>query len=178
MNSLGKIVVVRLEYNKYFISYTDIKEVTLESLDLDLENIWFRAFCPIEIIDVFDSVDSIDHYTIQYMEKYGISNVRSKEYLSDSISLEKHIHKSILEKMLGPLGEKVYKDIENEYHFGANDSLWDHSRPAISSVNDKYKNKSFLDIDYYDTTGKCEVCFGKEAHREGCLYIHIRSLPK
>jgi hypothetical protein len=169
MNSVGKIVLVGLEYGKYFVVYTEGHCLTLESLELDYENIWFRAFTPLEIIEIHEKIEkeALDTYTIQYMEKYGIGNVRSHEYLSQTISLGKDIYISILKKMLGSEWSKIYSQIHNRMD----------SEKKMYSVDEKYKDHEFLDVDFYNKTKRCESCFCKENHAPKCIYIHIRPLP-
>jgi len=175
MNSMGKIVLVRLEYGKYFVVYTEVETLTIESLELDYENIWFRAFIPVEITEMHEKIEkeALDTYTIQYMEKYGIGNVRSNEYLSDNIRLDKDIYKSILKKMVGSEWSKLYSQINDMYH-RMDDRMDDRKKP---SIDEKYKDHEFLDVDFYNKTRRCESCFCKENHAPKCIYIYIRPLP-
>jgi hypothetical protein len=159
MASLGKIVVLGLEYDKYYVHYTEQEIFTIESIAAELDNTkhWIRCFPAVEIVEVVEniSIDKTEQYTIQYMQKYGIANVRSKDYLyADRNSLDKTAYKSVLEKVVGPNWKKIYSDIEYENFYGPADDGED-----TRAVDPKYRNGPFLSVDYYNKTHRCDYCF-------------------
>ena len=191
MSSLGKIVLLGLEYEKYYVHYTEQDAYTIESIaaELDSTKHWIKCFQIVEILEVIENIseDEIDNYTIQYMQKYGIANVRSNEYLyTDRNSLDKIHYKSVLEQVVGPTWRKIYSDIQYENFHGLADPQNDtqsvdekyRNGPFLTrAVDEKYRNGPFLCVDYYNKTKRCECCLRKDMHMENCCYRYIRKLP-
>ena len=169
MESIGKVVLLELEYGKYFVHFTQQFEITVESIlpELDTTNIWFRAFPLVKIGRIIENVSDteIDTHTIHVMKEHRISNVRSYNYAchrTDSYSLDEKVYRSILEKMLGEREARmVYSD----------------SDMPDNKDNNIYENAPVMDGKYYNTVGRCDCCLKKDAHIEKCCYEYIRPLP-
>ena len=172
MESIGKVVLIDLEYGKYFVHFTQQLEVTVESILPELDTIWVRAFPIVKIGRIIENVSAtdIDTHTIQFMKEYGISNVRSDNYACHrSYSLDENVYRSILEKMLGEReARRVYSAMCNSKY----------NMNETSQVMDvKYENAPVMDVNYYNTVGRCDCCLKKDAHIENCCYVYIRPLP-
>lgn len=174
MESIGKVVLIELEYGKYFVHFTQQLEITVESILPELDTIWFRAFPIVKIGRIIENVSDsdIDTHTIQFMKEYGISNVRSDNYTcyrTDYYSLDPKVYRSILEKMLGEKeARRIYSDMhDSKYNMKENSPV----------MYEKYENSPVMDVKYYNTVGRCECCLKKDEHIENCCYVYIRPLP-
>ena len=76
------IYVLKLENDKYYIGKTNNPTFRLEQHFQSNGSAWTKKYPPIQVIaiipycDVFDE----DKYTLKYMEKYGINNVRGGSF--------------------------------------------------------------------------------------------------
>jgi hypothetical protein len=174
MTTPGTIVLVELEYSKYFVHYTTQTDITLDSIlpEIDTSNKWLTAFPPIKIVETTEG-DDIDSHTIKYMEHYGINHVRNMNYInamlaSERINLDKPLYKSVLEKIFGVNeARKAYSQLSDRYHEGD------------KKVDDRYKKHGYIwfDAQYYNKTHRCDYCYRKDAHVENCFHGLIRKLP-
>jgi hypothetical protein len=75
------IFVLKLEYNKYYIGTTPDKDFNLKYYDAS-ENKWTRLYQPTKIVEFYEQILNKEDtkVTLDYMEKYGILNVRGGEY--------------------------------------------------------------------------------------------------
>jgi hypothetical protein len=84
------IYVLQLEQNKYYIGKTTNIEFRLEDHFTSNGAAWTRKYKPIRVESIIADCDDFDEdkYTLKYMEKYGINNVRGGSFceikLSDS----------------------------------------------------------------------------------------------
>ena len=72
------IYVLKLEQNKYYIGKSNNPNFRLAQHFESNGSEWTKKYKPIEIIDIISDCDDFDEdkYTIKYMHKYGIDNVR------------------------------------------------------------------------------------------------------
>ena len=77
------IYILQLEKSKYFISKTDESDFDIDTHFDFTKYKWTSMYEPISIIDIIPNCDDLDEnkYTIIYMLKYGIRNVRGGKYL-------------------------------------------------------------------------------------------------
>jgi len=84
------IYVLELEQNKYYIGKTINIAFRLEDHFTSNGAAWTRKYKPIQVESIIADCDDYDEdkYTLKYMEKYGINNVRGGSFceikLSDS----------------------------------------------------------------------------------------------
>jgi predicted GIY-YIG superfamily endonuclease len=81
------IYVIRLENNKYYIGKTNnIERRFIEHCSSN--NKWLKMYKPIEVIETYhiESIFSEDLYVKEYMNKYGINNVRGGTYSTFDLS--------------------------------------------------------------------------------------------
>ncbi len=92
------IYVLLLETNKYYIGKTSNPDFRIEQ-HLDCNNSsWTKKYKPLHLLDIKQGDDGDeDKYTLQYMEKYGIDNVRGGSFYETQLSDESKItiHKMI-----------------------------------------------------------------------------------
>ena len=84
------IYVIELEKGKYYVGKTTNPDFRLEMHFASSGSAWTKKYKPVNVLQIIPNCDNYDEdkYTIQYMEKYGINNVRGGSFceirLSDS----------------------------------------------------------------------------------------------
>lgn len=86
------IYVLELEHGKYYVGKTNSADICLEQHLHDQETQWTQYHQPIRLLDIFSNCDDFDliKYTLMYMDKYGIDNVRGGPYSSIRLSSQDH----------------------------------------------------------------------------------------
>lgn len=76
------IYVLLLETNKYYIGKTENPTIRIDSQFNGNGSYWTKKYKPIQIIEIIPNCDNYDEdkYTILYMEKHGIHNVRGGSF--------------------------------------------------------------------------------------------------
>jgi hypothetical protein len=102
------IYVLQLEKNKYYVGKTKNPYFRLESHFISQGSEWTKLYKPVKIIELIPNCDDYDEdkYTIIYMDKYGIDNVRGGSFTK--IELDKST-KNQLEKMNKSANDKCFK---------------------------------------------------------------------
>lgn len=118
------IYVLKLEDNKYYIGKTknnidndvDIKRINDHFNNKGSD--WTLKYKPIEIVETFNFSDDYDEdkYTLKYMGKYGIENVRGGSFCT--IKLDDDTIK-VIKRMLNGSNNKCY-NCESNNHFVKN----------------------------------------------------------
>ena len=112
------IYILQLEKEKYYIGKTTNPSFRLDQhFNSDGSN-WTKKYKPLSVIDVVPNCDNYDEdkYTIQFMEKYGINNVRGGSFCEIKLS---DTNISTLNQMIRGVTDKCYICGRND-HF-AND---------------------------------------------------------
>ena len=78
------IYIIQLEQGKYYIGKTNNPQFRLESHFNSNGSEWTKIYKPLRVIEVKPNCDDYDEdkITIQYMDKYGINNVRGGSFVS------------------------------------------------------------------------------------------------
>ena len=76
------IYILELESNKYYIGKTTNPEFRLDKHFDGSASVWTNKYKPIKLIELISNCDNFDEdkYTLKYMEKYGIDNVRGGSF--------------------------------------------------------------------------------------------------
>ena len=84
------IYILKLKDNKYYIGKTDNPKFRLDNHFKASGSSWTTKYKPIQIIGLFPDCDDFDEdkYTLKYMKKYGIENVRGGSFCKDTLSSE------------------------------------------------------------------------------------------
>lgn len=101
------IYVLRLDNNKYYIGKTNNKNFRLnQHFDID-GAAWTKKYKPIDVIELIPNCDHLDEdkYTLKYMKKYGISNVRGGSFCRIKLSRE---NISTIQQMIKGSSDKCY----------------------------------------------------------------------
>jgi predicted GIY-YIG superfamily endonuclease len=102
------IYVLKLANNKYYIGKTkNINNRLLQHFENN-GSVWTKKYKPIEIIQTYKNCESLDEdkYTIKYMAKYGIDNVRGGIYCQ--INLNYH-EKQIIKRSISAMNDTCYR---------------------------------------------------------------------
>ena len=78
------IYVLQLEKEKYYIGKTNNPQFRLESHFNSNGSEWTKTYKPLQVLELKSNCDDYDEdkITRQYMDKYGIDNVRGGSFVS------------------------------------------------------------------------------------------------
>ena len=78
------IYALKLENNKYYIGKTNNPSFRIEDHFNSNGSLWTKKYTPIQLVELIPDCDDYDEdkYTIKYMDKYGIENVRGGSFVS------------------------------------------------------------------------------------------------
>ena len=84
------IYILLLEFNKYYIGKTKNPDIRLDYHFNSNGSEWTRIYKPIKVYEIIPNCDSYDEdkYTLKYMEKEGINNVRGGSFSQIELSDE------------------------------------------------------------------------------------------
>jgi cellular nucleic acid-binding protein len=101
------IYIIQLEKGKYYIGKTNNPQFRLESHFNSNGSEWTKIYKPLRVIEVKPNCDDYDEdkITRQYMDKYGINNVRGGSFVS--VKLDKSTI-DILTKMSNGTNNKCF----------------------------------------------------------------------
>lgn len=138
---LSYIYILALEQNKYYIGKSSnplsrVKEhitSTLINTPSYMGSGWTKLYQPDKILDVISSYDDFDEdkFTLKYMKKYGIDNVRGGSFCELNLSQHNII---TIEKMIAGANDKCY------YCNGINHYINDCPQKNIKRIPKKHKN--------------------------------------
>jgi hypothetical protein len=101
------IYVLKLEQGKYYIGKTDNPQFRLETHFNYNGSAWTQKYKPLKVIKLLQNKDDYDEdkYTRQYMDKYGIANVREGSFVK--VTLDKSTL-DVLEQMKNGTNDKCF----------------------------------------------------------------------
>ena len=143
------IYVLKLHNNKYYIGKTTNPNFRLENHFKSQGSEWTKQYKPTEVVELFKGDDfDEDKYTLKYMSKYGIQNVRGGSWCQIKLSQNDE--------------ERALKSID-----GATDKCFKCGQKGHFISNCPYSESS-------EEVWCCEYC-GKEFDTEkGCLFHEKR----
>jgi hypothetical protein len=101
------IYILLLELNKYYIGKTNNPDIRLDyHFNLDGSE-WTKIYKPIKVYEIIPNCDSYDEdkYTLKYMEKEGINNVRGGSFSQIELSEEQI---KLINQMIKGATDKCY----------------------------------------------------------------------
>lgn len=121
--------------DKYYIGYTNTPNFSIENHDF---NEWTRTYKPVEIIEIFDNCDRYDEdkYTIKYMDKYGIDNVRGGSWKDFNLSLH---DRNTLNKIIQD--KKEFRN-NNQYSYSYNNPSYNFPNNHQTNNNTQTGNQN------------------------------------
>lgn len=84
------IYILKLTNNKYYVGKTNNPNFRLKSHFNKNGSMWTKKYKPIKVVQILSQCDDYDEdkYTLQYMKKYGIDNVRGGIFCQMNLSSE------------------------------------------------------------------------------------------
>ena len=81
------IYILKLENNKYYVGKSNDLETRMTSHKNGTASMWTKKYKPISVEQIIPNACSYDEnkYTIEYMDKYGIDNVRGGLYVTEAL---------------------------------------------------------------------------------------------
>ena len=154
------IYILKLKNNKYYVGKTTRKP--LERLSEHFKNSgsgWTRVHKPVEIMEIIPNCDEEDEdkYTIKYMKKYGIDNVRGGSFCQINLSSDTN---NTLNRMIRGSSDKCYLCGESGHFIG--------DCPFNCDDIEEYESS-----DEYEDVYECDYC-SKEFNTEKGVQYHQR----
>jgi len=154
------IYILRLEKGKYYVGKTNSPEFRIDKHFNSNGSTWTRLYKPIKVLELKPDCDDYDEdkITIQYMDKYGINNVRGGSF--SSTDLDKST-RDILKKMIYGSNNKCFNCGEYDHFAKDCDECEEESEEESEEDDDcicLFCDKEFIDED------KCQY------HERYCRY--------
>lgn len=101
------IYILKLIDNKYYVGKTTNPKFRLDTHFNSYGSAWTAKYKPIKVLEIVKNCDDYDEdkYTLKYMEKYGINNVRGGSFCEIKLTNE---NKNTIEKMIVSSTDKCY----------------------------------------------------------------------
>ena len=159
------IYILQLEENKYYIGKTLHTNFRLEQHFNSNGSAWSKKYKPIKVIGLIPDCDNYDEdkYTIKYMEKHGINNVRGGSFCEINLSDE---HITTIKRMINGSSDNCYM-CGSKGHF-IKDCKINSEKKNIPVINDKLGNEKC----------DCLSSFLKPHRRKKCLINNITQTNK
>jgi len=109
------IYVLQLEKNKYYIGKTYNMEKRIKQHYNSNGSEWTKKYKFVKTLEILQNKDNEDEdkYTLKYMNKYGIDNVRGGSFCEIDLSEE---CKRVIEKMINGFNNKCYHCGKNDHY--------------------------------------------------------------
>jgi hypothetical protein len=137
------IYALELQNNKYYIGRTTNPLFRLNDHFKSNGSVWTKKHNPIKTLELIENCDNFDEdkYTLKYMEKYGINNVRGGTFCQLQLTDD---NKKVIEKMINCATDKCYICGETGHY--ANECTNDENK--ISDVFSKIYSfsESFMNL--------------------------------
>jgi len=101
------LYVLELENSKYYVGKTDKLDFRLNDHFDSNGSMWTKKYSPKKIVQIVPNCSKYDEdkYTLKYMKKYGIGNVRGGSFCKSKLSND---HKVTIKHMINSSNDKCY----------------------------------------------------------------------
>lgn len=157
------IYVLSLEWDKFYVGKTENIEFRIDQHFDSNGSVWTRKYKPKSVVEIIQDCDDFDEdkYTIKYMERYGIENVRGGSFCR--LELEKD-EINIIKKMIIGSSNRCYS-CEEKGHFAKdcpNDELINLKKQCLSFIKKTHdvvylidtKKKEYYNFNYMNLGAK------------------------
>lgn len=144
------IYVLELQNNKYYVGKSNNVYYRIEQHFNGNGSVWTRKFQPLKTIEIIKDCDDYDEdkYTIKYMNKFGIDNVRGGAFVKIELDLDEI---NVIQKILSSVCDKCYKCGE-QGHFAkeckGNDNLLKLQRECLKFMKLTLKEIYLVDVNH------------------------------
>ena len=147
------IYALELEGGKYYIGKTNNPQFRLDSHFKSNGSEWTKKYKPVNVLEVKPNCDDYDEdkVTRQYMDKYGINNVRGGSFVS--VKLEKSIIDTLKQMSNGTNNRCFVCGKEGHFAKDCHDKCWETDS----------------DVEYEDVWC-CEYCEKEFIEKKKCVY--------
>ena len=152
------IYVLQLEQAKYYIGKTNNPTFRLENHFNSNGSAWTKKYKPIKVIELLPNLDDYDEdkYTIKYMDKYGMDNVRGGSFCEINLNENNII---TLNQMINGTNNKCFTCGE-EGHF----------------VNNCKKKENPIKVDNSNENCDCHLSYFSPHRRSKCLLNNVLTI--
>lgn len=141
------IYALQLTHGKYYIGKTNNPNFRLKDHFSSNGSEWTKKYEPLKILEIKDNCDNYDEdkITRQYMDKYGIDNVRGGSFVSSKLDLSSI---KTLKKMSNSTNNRCF-NCGKQGHFAKNcwSNKYDDNETYDSEYDDSESNNDY----YYET---------------------------
>jgi len=144
------IYILKLQDNKYYVGKTDNFEKRYQEHLNGSASSWTKKYKPISVEQIFQNASPYDEdkYTIEYMSKYGINNVRGGVYITEALD-----------------SNEIYNI--NKLIWGATDCCTQCGRKGHFVKNCKFA-KDVNGLEIYEKVWTCDNCNKKYDDKSDC----------
>lgn len=174
------IYILKLKKGKYYVGKSNKLKKRLNDHFNLYGSGWTQKYQPIQVIETIENCDKFDEdkYTLKYMEKYGVNNVRGGSFCEEKLSNENW---NTIHKMIEGASDKCY-NCGKKGHFANQCRYQSESDSESDSQSDSdYDSQSDSDYDSDDSydsddyeSGKqrwyCEYCDKEFKTEKGALF--------
>jgi len=139
------IYILKLNNNKYYVGKTTNPKFRLETHFKNNGSTWTRKYKPQQIQELIPDCDDYDEdkWTIKYMKKYGIDNVRGGSF--NTLKLDKS-KISVIKHMITSSEDKCYKcnkighfATDCDYESSSEETEYDYEEEQLYMLDGKKK---------------------------------------
>jgi len=152
------IYILKLESNKYYIGKSNNPNYRISNHFNSKGSYWTKKYKPLEVVQLFNNCDNFDEdkITLQYMNHFGIKNVRGGSFSQMNLS------KSTIDyinKQLNTANDRCFECGGKDHYINScpfkkfdngvtNIGIWNDSEDSCCTIIKNIFKKCFDDSDY------------------------------
>ena len=154
------IYVLRLKNDKYYVGKTENPKFRIDTHFKDGGCYWTKKYKPCQIMGLFPDCDDFDEdkYTLKYMSKYGIDNVRGGSFCRCDLSIE---NRNAIERMISGSTDCCHSCGEKG-HFIENctkeKNRYSKQNKHFLQLSNDYESADEVEIESDDESLSCSYC--------------------